>query len=69
MDEASFKLPSQNFRSSVLTPMKDLMEFRSRHMASTARVQAKKKAQMTNVTQMKGLKKLLEQMTVGASAA
>ena len=55
----------KNFRSAVLTPMKDLMEFRAKHMVAIA----KKEAQMTNVNRMKGLTKMLEKMTVGASAA
>ena len=49
--------------------MKDLMKFWAQHMASTARVQAQKKSQITNVTQIKGLTKMLEQITVGESAA
>ena len=54
----------KNFRTSVLTPMKDLRAFRARHMVS----QVKKQAQLTNISQMKDLTKMLDQMTVGARA-
>ena len=57
----------KNFRSSVLTPMKNLMEFRARHMASTARVQAQKKTQLTNMNQLNTFKTMLGQTKVGAS--
>ena len=59
----------KNVRSSVLTPMKDLMEFRARHMASTARVQAQNKTQLTNMKQLKSITRMLEQTTVRASVA
>ena len=58
----------KNFRSLVLTPMKYLMEFRSKHIVSTERVQAQKKTQLTNMNRLKTTKIMLEQTTVGASA-
>ena len=67
LDEASPQLPSQNFWSLVLTPMKDLMEFRAIHMASTERLKSQNKTQLTNMNQLKTIKKMLEQTTVGAS--
>ena len=47
----------KNFRSSVLTPMKDLMEFQSRHMASTEILKSQKKTQLTNMNQLNTIKK------------
>ena len=50
----------KNFRSSVLTPMTNLMDFRSRHMASTERLKAQKKTQLTNMNQLNTFKKMLD---------
>ena len=47
----------KNFRSSVITPMKNLMDFRARHMASTERLKAQKKTQLTNMNQLNTSKK------------
>ena len=57
----------KNFRSSVLTPMKDLMEFRARHMTSTEILKAQNKTQLTNMNQLNTIEKMTEQTTVGAS--
>ena len=47
----------KNFRSLVLIPMKDLMQFCARHVASTEREQAQNKTQLTNMNQLKTIKK------------
>ena len=57
----------KNFRFSMLTPMKNLMEFRARHMASTEILKAQKKTHLTNMNQFNTFKKMLEQTKVGAS--
>ena len=59
----------KNIRSSVLAPMKDLIEFWARHMASTEKMQAQKKTQLTNMNQFKSITRMLEEKTVRASVA
>ena len=46
----------KNFRSSVLTPMKDLMKFRAIHMASKERMNTQKKTQLTNMNKLNTIK-------------
>ena len=57
----------KNFRSSVPTPMKDLMEFRARHMALTEILKAKKKTHLTNTNQLNTINQMMKQTMVGAS--
>ena len=45
------------FLSSLITSIKDLMEFRARHLASTERMNAQKKTQLTNMNQLNTIKK------------
>ena len=58
----------KNIHSTVITPMKDLLAFWAIQLASTNRVQAQKKTQLNNIIQIKLMKKMLEQATLGASA-
>ena len=67
LDEASSKISPQKICSTVITPMKDLLAFRSRQLASTNRVQAQKKTQFTNISQIRLMTNVLEQATLGAS--